>query len=132
GCAVPRRSRTSTTGPAAWARPCCSTRRWPRRSSSPWWTAPSPRRTPTRTADSGSAEEPRPLDGGAAVHDDVETRRERALRRRLVDDAQLQPHGSRAALDRLVDDGPRALGPAGHVDDVDAGVPPHVRAAALI
>jgi hypothetical protein len=46
------------------------------------------------------------LDGGAPVHDHVETGRAGALVRRLVDDVQLEPDRLRALRDRFVGDRP--------------------------
>jgi hypothetical protein len=59
------------------------------------------------------------LDRRAAVHDDLETGGAGAFGRRLVDDAELHPDGSRPDGDGLVDVRPRGVRAAEDVDDVD-------------
>src|SRR4051794_34178808 len=62
--------------------------------------------------------EPRKLDRGAAVHDDLEPRVTCARGGRVVDHAELQPDGAGADRDRLVDVLARRLGASEDVDDV--------------
>src|SRR5688572_20966321 len=91
-------------GSSGRARSTRRTRRW-----RPW----RPRSAP-RCAD------PRKLDRRALVHDDAQPGLAGALRRRLVDHAELQPYRLRADLDRLVHVRAGGGGAPEQVDDLHA------------
>jgi hypothetical protein len=57
--------------------------------------------------------------GGAHVHGDVQTGGDRALRRGMVDDANLQPHGLSAHRNRLVDHRAGNFAPTKNVHHID-------------